>query len=64
MNSGDCSKQEDGGDSLPSYSDLPKPIWVRYFGVQTDTINERLLEHNVFVVCFCGPIIWAILSIF
>ncbi len=64
MDNSDSDKQKDSRYCMFRSGHLPKPIWVRYFGVQTDTINERLLEHNVFVVCFCGPIIWAILSIF
>lgn len=64
MDCGECSKQEDAGDSLSSNSDLPKPFWVRYFGFQTDSINKRLLEHNVRFVWICGSILWVIFSIF
>lgn len=61
MDGGECIKQEDSGDSLPSDRDLPKPLGVRYFGVQIDTINKRLLEYNVRTVCICGPILWFVL---
>jgi hypothetical protein len=61
MDSGECDKQEDAGDSLPSDSNIPKPFWVRHIGLQTDTINQRLLAYNVRVVCFCGPILWFLL---
>ena len=59
----DGDKQKDDGDSLLNNSNVSQPIWVRYFGVQTDTINQRLLAHNVRVICVCGPILWAVLSI-
>jgi hypothetical protein len=61
MDSGDCIKQEDVGDSLPNDCDLPKPFWVRHFGLQTDTINQRLLAYNVRVICLGGPILWLVL---
>ena len=61
MDGGECIKQEDSGDSLPSDRDLPKPFWVRYFGVQIDTINQRLLEYNVRALCICGPVLWFVL---
>jgi len=62
MDSDICDKQEDAGDSLPSNSNLSQSFWVRHFGLQTDTINQRLLEYNVRVICFCGPILWLLLS--
>ena len=61
MDGGECIKQEDSGDSLPSDRDLPKPFWVRHIGLQTDTINQRLLAYNVHAICFCGPILWFLL---
>ena len=61
MDSDSSFKQEVVGDSLPHDSDLPKPIWVRHLGVQTDTINARLLAYNVRLVCFGGPLLWLIL---
>ena len=47
MDSDEGSKQKSSGDCLLSDSDFPKPIWVRYIGIQTNAINERLLEYNV-----------------
>ena len=47
MDSDEGSKQKSTGDSLSGDSDFSKPIRVRYFGVQTDTINKRLLDYNV-----------------
>lgn len=61
MDSGESIKQEDDGDHMFSSKQLPKPFWVRHFGLQTDTINERLLAYNVRLVCFGGPIFWFLL---
>jgi hypothetical protein len=47
MESDEGSKQKSIGNSLSGDSDFSKPIWVRHFGVQTDTINKRLLDYNV-----------------
>jgi hypothetical protein len=63
MDSGECIKQEDAGDSLPSDRDFPKPFWVRHFGLQTDSINQRLLEHNVRFVWICGLAFWLVFSV-
>ena len=63
MGNDEGSKQESTGDSLSSTSDIPKPIWVRHIGIQTDNINQRLLDYNARIICFCGPILWFILSI-
>ena len=61
MDSGECNKQEDAGDSMSGDSDLPKPSGVRYPCVQVDTITTRLLAYNVRVIWFCCPILWLIL---
>jgi hypothetical protein len=63
MDSERRSNEKSDGDSLPNDSDFSKPIWVRYFSVQTDTINQRLLEHNVRTLWLCIPIIIIILSV-
>lgn len=60
MDSGECSKQEDAGDSLFGTGLLPKPFWVRYFGLQTNVVNKRLLEHNAYIICIFGPVLWSI----
>ena len=41
------SKQKSCGDSLPYDSDFSEPSRVRHIGLQTDEINQRLLEYNV-----------------
>ena len=48
MDSDEGSKQKSTGDSLSGDSDFSKPSWVRHLGVQTDTINKRLLDYNVY----------------
>lgn len=63
MDSEGYRNKESDGDSLPNDSDFPKPIWVRYFSVQTDTINQRLLEYNVRALWLCIPIIIIVLSV-
>lgn len=60
----DCDKQKDDWDRLSNDGYFPKPIWVRYFGVQTNEVNKRLLEHNVRSLFVCGPIIWFIIYFF
>ena len=47
MDSEGDSKQKSGGDGLPNDSDFSEPFRVRHIGLQTDTINQRLLEYNV-----------------
>ena len=47
MDSDEGSEQKSTGDGLPHDSNFSKPIWVRHLGVQTDTINKRLLDYNV-----------------
>lgn len=63
MDCGESSRQESTGDSLPSNSDIPKPSWVRHIGLQTDNINQRLLDYNAYIICVCSPILWFIFSI-
>lgn len=57
------SNEKSDGDSLPNDSDFSKPFWVRYFGLQTDTINQRLLEHNVRAIFIGIPIIVFVLLV-
>ena len=61
MDSGECNKQENTGDSMSSDCDFPKPFWVRYFSLQINVINQRLLDHNAYIICICGPILWGLL---
>lgn len=45
---GDSYRNEkENGDSQLDDGDLSKPFWVRLFGIQTDSIDQRLLEYNV-----------------
>lgn len=45
---GDSSdKQKSRRDSLPNDSDISEPPRVRHIGLQTDEINQRLLDYNV-----------------
>jgi len=64
MDSEDYSDKKSDGDNISNDSDFSKPIWVRYFSLQTDTINKRLLEYNVRSVLIGLSIIVVILSIF
>lgn len=60
---GEEQRNEKGdSDSLSNDSDFSKPIWVRYFGLQTNTINQRLLEYNVRSIYIGIPIILIVLS--
>ena len=47
MDGDGSDKQKGRRDSLPNDSDLSKPIRVRHIGLQTDAINQRLLDYNV-----------------
>jgi hypothetical protein len=47
MDSEGDSDKKSSGDSLPNGSDFSEPPRVRHIGLQTDTINQRLLEYNV-----------------
>jgi hypothetical protein len=60
MDSEGDSKQKSAGDSLPNDSDFSEPFRVRHIGLQTEAINQRLLEYNVRALCFCVPIIFII----
>jgi hypothetical protein len=50
-------------DSLPSNSKLSEPIWLRHTGLQIDTINERLLDYNAYIICVGAPILYLILCL-
>lgn len=57
MDSEGDSKQKSAGNSLPNDSDFSEPPRVRHIGLQTDRINQRLLEYNVCALWFCVPIV-------
>ena len=48
-------------NTLSSNSELPKPIRLRPFGLQIDTINRKLLDYNAYIICVGGPILYLIL---
>ena len=47
MDGDGSDKQKSRRDSLPNDSDLSEPSRVRHIGLQTDAINQRLLDYNV-----------------
>lgn len=63
MDSERYSNEKSDGDYMSNDSDFSKPVWVRYFGLQTDSVNQRLLEHNVRAVFLGVPIILFILLV-
>jgi hypothetical protein len=63
MDSERNSNEKSDGDSLPNDSDFSKPVWVRYFGIQTDSVNQRLLEYNVRAIFVSIPIILFVLLV-
>jgi hypothetical protein len=63
MDSERNSNEKSDGDSLPNDSDFSKPLWVRYFGLQTESVNQRLLEYNVRSIFVSVPIILFVLLV-
>jgi hypothetical protein len=63
MDSERNSNEKSDGDSLSNDSDFSKPVWVRYFGIQTDSVNQRLLEYNVRAIFVSIPIILLVLLV-
>ena len=57
----DKNKQENIGDNLPNDSDIPEPFGLRHVSLQTNAINERLLDYNVRALYLCVPILYFIL---
>lgn len=64
MDSEEKSNEKNDGDNLANDSDVPKPFWVRPFGLQNDRINKRLLEYNVYSVFIGLSIILLVISVF
>jgi hypothetical protein len=56
------NEKENGNNQLDD-SDLSKPIWVRRFGLQNDSINKRLLEYNVRSLWIGVPIVIFVLLV-
>lgn len=63
MDSDEDDRQKSTRDSLSSDCNFSKPIWVRHIGIQTDTINQRLLDYNVSSIWIGIGIILIILCI-
>lgn len=53
------TKKEDR-NNLSSDSNIPKPFWVRYSGLQDYSINQGLLDYNAYIVFVGTPILWII----
>jgi hypothetical protein len=63
MESDERNNKKKIGDTESCYRKLSKPIRVRPTGFQIDTINEGLLDYNVYIVFLCGPILYLLFSI-
>ena len=61
MDSEENSNEKSDRDSMSDDSDFSKPIWVRHFSLQTDTVNKRLLEYNARSLWVGIPIILIVL---
>ena len=57
------NKEKSNGYYFSSNRYFSKPVWVRYFGLQTDSVNERLLEYNVRAILVSVPIVLFVLLI-
>ena len=57
----DGDKQEDNRNYLPIFGYVPKSFWIRHISLQADSINQRLLEYNVRIICICCPILYVVL---
>jgi hypothetical protein len=64
MDSDRKSEQKSTGNDLSNDSDFSKPVRVRYFSLQDNSINERLLAYNVRALFVSIPIILFVLLIF
>ena len=63
MDSDSHRNEKENGNSQLDDSDLSKPIWVRHFGLQNDSINKRLLEYNVRSLWIGVPIVIFVLLV-
>lgn len=64
MDSEEKSNEKNDGDYMSDDSDVPKPFWVRPFGLQNDRINKRLLVYNVYSLFIGLGVILFVLSVF
>jgi hypothetical protein len=63
MDSDSNRNEKENGNNQLDDSDLSKPIWVRRFGLQNDSINKRLLEYNVRSLWIGVPIVIFVLLV-
>jgi hypothetical protein len=63
MDCDSCRNEKENGDNQLDDCDLPKPFWVRYFGLQDNSIDERLLAYNVRSIWVGIPIVILVLCI-
>lgn len=61
MDSDERRNEKKNWNTLSSDSEFSKPVWLRPIGLQIDTINEKLLDYNAYIICICGPILYFIL---
>lgn len=61
MDSDERRNEKKNRYALLGNSKLLKSVWIRPFGLQIDTINEKLLDYNAYIICFCGPFLYFIL---
>ena len=53
MDGDGSDKQKGRRDGLPNDSDISEPPRVRHIGLQTDELNQRLLDYNVYSIWVC-----------
>jgi hypothetical protein len=63
MDKSDNDKQEGDRYTMFGSGQLSKPVWVRYFGFQTNSVNQRLLEYNVRAIFISIPIVLFVLLV-
>ena len=60
MEGDERNKKKKLGNNVSNSSNLSKSLWVRYLGIQADTINDGLLDYNAYTICVCAPILYLI----
>lgn len=60
MEGENCDNKKNDRDNMSSNRDIPEPPGFRHIGLQTDRINQRLLEYNVRALWLCVPIIYIV----
>lgn len=59
----DGDKQEETRNNMSSDSEFSESFWIRFTGLQIDTINQRLLDYNAYTICVGCPILYIILCL-